>query len=131
MTIWLELICGLASGVLAGMFGVGGGILLVPAMVIVLAFAQHTAQATSLAAMIPAIAVGGLRQFRYGNVHLRSGLIIGVFSLAGVAVGTLCATALPNSALRLMFAGMLVLLAVRLAVDARRARGGLRRGAPR
>jgi hypothetical protein len=131
VTIWLELICGVASGVLAGMFGVGGGILLVPAMVLVLAFPQHTAQATSLAAMIPAIAVGGVRQFHYGNVHLRSGLIIGACSLAGVAVGTVCATALPDSALRVMFAGMLALLAVRLAVDARRARGGLRRDTPR
>jgi uncharacterized membrane protein YfcA len=131
VTLSLELICGAASGVLAGLFGVGGGILLVPAMVIVLGFPQHTAQATSLAAMIPAILVGGRRQFRYGNVHLRSGLIIGVWSLAGVAVGTVCATALPDSALRVLFAGMLVLVAARLAVDARRSRRTTRREAPR
>jgi uncharacterized membrane protein YfcA len=85
MTVLLELGCGLAAGVLAGMFGVGGGILLVPAMVLVLSLSQHTAQATSLAAMIPAIFVSGVRQSRYGNVHLRSGLVIGVCSLAGVA----------------------------------------------
>jgi uncharacterized membrane protein YfcA len=123
MTAVVELVCGLSAGVLAGMFGVGGGILLVPVMVIVLSLSQHTAQATSLAAMIPAILVSGVRQSRYGNVHLRSGLVIGVCSLAGVAGGTAAATSLPDSALRVLFAVMLALVAVRLAVDVRTARG--------
>jgi uncharacterized membrane protein YfcA len=123
MTVLVELGCGLTAGVLAGMFGVGGGILLVPAMVLVLSLSQHTAQATSLAAMIPAIFVSGLRQSRYGNVHLRSGLVIGVCSLAGVAGGTAAATSLPDSVLRVLFAVMLALIALRLAIDVRVARG--------
>jgi uncharacterized membrane protein YfcA len=122
MTVVLELLCGLAAGVLAGMFGVGGGILLVPAMVLVLSFSQHTAQATSLAAMIPAILVGAARQTRYGNVQLRSGLTIGVWSLLGVGVGTACAVALPGTSLRLLFAMMLAVVALRLALDVRATR---------
>jgi uncharacterized membrane protein YfcA len=122
MTVPLELLCGLAAGVLAGMFGVGGGTLLVPAMVLVLSVSQHTAQATSLAAMIPAILVGAVRQSRYGNVELRSGLTIGVWSLLGVAAGTACAVSLPSASLRVMFAMMLAVVAVRLVVDVRSTR---------
>ncbi len=63
---------GIAAGLLSGMFGVGGGILFVPALFFVADLSQLEATATSLAAMIPVVAVGTWRQHRYGNVNGRA-----------------------------------------------------------
>ena len=116
----LAAILGFAAGGLSGMFGVGGGILFVPTLVLVLDLTQLEGQATSLAAMIPVVAVGAWRQHRYGNVRWRSAAVIGVLSIAGVAGGTVVATSLSDNALRKLFALLLVLVAVQLVRSARR-----------
>jgi len=116
----LAAILGFAAGGLSGMFGVGGGILFVPTLVLVLDLSQLEGQATSLAAMIPVVAVGAWRQHRYGNVRWRSAAVIGVLSIAGVAGGTVVATSLSDNALRKLFALLLVLVAVQLVRSARR-----------
>jgi uncharacterized membrane protein YfcA len=116
----LAAILGFAAGGLSGMFGVGGGILFVPTLVLVLDLSQLEGQATSLAAMIPVVAVGAWRQHRYGNVRWRSAAVIGVLSIGGVAAGTVVATSLSDTALRKLFALLLVLVAVQLVRSARR-----------
>jgi uncharacterized membrane protein YfcA len=116
----LAAILGFAAGGLSGMFGVGGGILFVPTLVLVLDLSQLEGQATSLAAMIPVVAVGAWRQHRYGNVRWRSAAVIGVVSIGGVAAGTLVATSLSDDVLRKLFALLLVLVAVQLVRSARR-----------
>ena len=116
----LAAILGFAAGGLSGMFGVGGGILFVPTLVLVLDLSQLEGQATSLAAMIPVVAVGAWRQHRYGNVRWRSAAVIGVLSIVGVAGGTVVATSLSDNALRKLFALLLVLVAVQLVRSARR-----------
>jgi uncharacterized protein len=110
----LAVVLGLAAGVLSGMFGVGGGVLFVPTLVIVLDQTQLSAQATSLAAMIPVVVVGAWRQHRYGNVRWRSALVIGVASAAGVAGGAAVATQLPDYVLRRLFGVLLLLVAAQL-----------------
>jgi hypothetical protein len=105
---------GVAAGVLSGMFGVGGGILFVPTLVLVLDHTQLEAQATSLAAMIPVVALGAWRQHRYGNVRWRAAALVGLTSAAGVAGGALLADALSDDLLRKLFAGLLVLVAIQL-----------------
>ncbi|HLM33504.1 MAG TPA: sulfite exporter TauE/SafE family protein [Gaiellaceae bacterium] len=105
---------GFAAGGLSGMFGVGGGILFVPTLVLVLDLSQLEGQATSLAAMIPVVAVGAWRQHRYGNVRWRSAAVIGVLSIGGVAAGTVLATSLSDDVLRKLFASLLVLVAIQL-----------------
>jgi uncharacterized protein len=105
---------GFAAGVLSGMFGVGGGILFVPTLVLVLSLAQLEAQATSLAAMIPVVAVGAWRQSRYGNVRWSAALFVGLASGIGVGGGAVLAAALSENVLRKLFAGLLVVIAVRL-----------------
>jgi hypothetical protein len=110
---------GLAAGVLSGMFGVGGGILFVPTLVLVLDQTQLSAQATSLAAMIPVVAAGTWRQHRYGNVRWRTTAVVGVASIPGVFAGAAIATALPDDVLRKLFAGLLVLVAFQLVRQAR------------
>ncbi len=114
-TILLAVSLGFVAGVLSGMFGVGGGILFVPTLVIVLDQAQLAAQATSLAAMIPVVLVGAYRQHRYANVLWRPALIIGITSAAGVAAGTVLADALPEHVLRKLFAVLLLFVAAQLA----------------
>jgi uncharacterized protein len=116
----LAAILGFAAGGLSGMFGVGGGILFVPTLVLVLDLSQLEGQATSLAAMIPVVAVGAWRQHRYGNVRWRSAAVIGVLSIGGVAAGTLVATSLSDDVLRKLFASLLVLVAIQLVRSARR-----------
>jgi len=111
---------GLAAGVLAGLFGVGGGILFVPALTIVLGLEQHHAQGTSLLAILPTVAVGAWRQHRYGNVRWKPALVLGLAGIAGVVGGGFVAESLPGNVLRRLFATLLVLTAVQLAWRARK-----------
>jgi uncharacterized membrane protein YfcA len=113
-TVALAVALGLAAGVLSGMFGVGGGILFVPTLVIVLDQTQLSAQATSLAAMIPVVVVGAWRQHLNGNVRWRPALVIGVASAAGVAGGAAVATQLADDVLRRLFGVLLLLVAAQL-----------------
>ena len=106
---------GFLAGVAGGMLGVGGGILFVPALVFFLDQSQLEAESTSLLAIVPVAALGVWRQHRYGNVHLREGLIVGVLSLVGVLIGTAAANELSERALELSFAGLQLVFAAGLA----------------
>ena len=118
-TILLALLLGFAAGVLAGFFGVGGGILFVPTLV-GLGLSQLDAEATSLLAILPTVAAGTWRQRRYGNVRWQSAVVLGGSSIAGVAAGVQIATALPEDTLRRLFAVLLLGVAAQLAWRARR-----------
>jgi uncharacterized membrane protein YfcA len=106
---------GLLAGGLAGLTGVGGGILFVPALVLVLGQGHLAAEATSLLAILPVALMGALRQRRYGNVRLRDAAVIALISPVGVVAGVVLANALPERALRVGFALLLVATAARLA----------------
>ena len=86
-TVCLAILLGIAAGVLAGMFGVGGGILFVPALV-VLGLDQLEAQGTSLLAIIPTVVVGTLSQRRYGNLRARTAVVVGLASIVGSRGGS-------------------------------------------
>jgi uncharacterized protein len=118
VTYALAIVLGLAAGVLAGMFGVGGGILFVPTLV-ALGLDHHDATGTSLLAIIPTALVGTWRQSRYGNVRWRGALVIGVAAAAAAQGGVALAEALSDATLRRLFAGFLVLVAVQIAWRAR------------
>ena len=116
----LALALGLAGGLLAGLFGVGGGIVFVPALTLGLGLTQLSAEATSLAAIVPVVAVGSFRQHRSQLVEWRSAALIGGSSLVGVLAGAEIALNLPESILRRAFALFLVLAAAQMALRARR-----------
>jgi len=116
----IAIAAGLAAGVLAGLFGVGGGILFVPALTIVLGLEQHHAQGTSLLAILPTVAVGAWRQHRYGNVRWKPALVLGLAGIAGVVGGGFVAESLPGNVLRRLFAALLVLTAIQLTWRARK-----------
>jgi uncharacterized protein len=106
---------GLAAGVVAGLLGVGGGVLFVPALVFFVGLGQHQAEATSLLAIVPVALAGTYRQDRYGNVRRNDALLLGVLSLVGAAAGVALANALSGAALRDCFAAFMVLVAAQLA----------------
>jgi uncharacterized membrane protein YfcA len=120
MTIALVVVIGMAGGVFAGLFGVGGGILFVPTLALVLGLTQLHAEASSLLAILPTSIVGTWRQRRYGNVDLRAALVIGLGSIGGVQAGVVLAEALPESVLRRLFGVLLLLTAAQLAWRTRR-----------
>ena len=113
-TIIAALAAGIAAGILAGLFGVGGGILFVPALA-ALGLGQLSAEATSLVAVIPTVLVGAYRQHGYGNVRIKTACILGVSSVAGVYVGVLVALAADESHLRKLFGLLLLATAAQLA----------------
>jgi hypothetical protein len=109
------ILIGLVAGVAAGMLGIGGGALFVPALVIFLGLNHVDAEATSLLAMIPVAFVGAWRQHRYGNLRLRDGVVVGLLAAAGAVVGVAVANAVPERALEVGFAVFLLFVAVQLA----------------
>jgi uncharacterized protein len=111
---------GVAAGIVAGMLGVGGGVLFVPALVILLGLDQHQAEATSLLAIVPVAIVGTYTQDRYGNVRRHDALLLGVLSVAGAGAGVALANALSGTVLRDAFAALMVLVAAQLVRRVRR-----------
>ena len=105
---------GLAAGIIAGLLGVGGGVLFVPGLVFFLGLNQHHAEATSLLAIVPVALVGTYRQDRYGNVRRADALTLGLLSLAGAAAGVALANALSGTVLRDAFAALMVIVAAQL-----------------
>lgn len=106
---------GLIAGVISGLLGVGGGVILVPGLVILLGLSQHEAEGTSLLAIIPVVLVGAISQRRYGNVRSEDAVVIGLLSVGGAAAGVVLANALSGSALRVAFATLMLVIAFRLA----------------
>ena len=115
---------GVAAGLVAGMLGVGGGILFVPALVLVLGLSQIHAEATSLLAIIPVCLLGAWRQRTYGNVRLADGITIGVLSALGAFGGVAAANSLSGRTLRVAFAILLLATAAHLARRALRTDSG-------
>ena len=111
---------GLAGGLVGGLLGVGGGVLFVPALAIFADQTQLEAESTSLLAIVAVAAVGTWRQHGYGNVRLADGLVIGLLSPLGVALGVIVANAVSERTLELAFAALLVFVAVQLLVRAER-----------
>jgi uncharacterized protein len=104
----------LVGGMIGGVLGVGGGIVFVPALAIILDEPQLQAEATSLLAIVPVAIVGTWRQHRHGNVRVREGMLIGVVAVPGVAAGVVVANAVPERALELAFAGLVLFVALQL-----------------
>ena len=102
------------------MLGVGGGIIFVPALVILLGDSQLEAESTSLLAIVPVAIAGVIRQRGYGNVRMRDGITIGLLSIPGVAIGVLVSNAVPQRALEIGFAGLLLVVAAQLVLRAYR-----------
>jgi uncharacterized membrane protein YfcA len=105
---------GTLAGLFSGLFGIGGGSVIVPLLVLWLAYEERVATGTSLAAIIFVASFAAALQGLYGNVKLLDALLVGVPALAGVLIGTRLQQRVPSRTIALMFAALLVLTAVEL-----------------
>jgi uncharacterized protein len=110
---------GALAGTLAGVLGVGGGILLVPFLVLAVGLTQHEAEATSLLVILPTAVAASLALRRRDVGDLPVALALGTVGAIGAVAGALLALALPADALRLVFAVLLAIAGLRLVHDAR------------
>lgn len=102
-TLWL-LVTGLIAGVAAGFFGIGGGLIIVPALVYLMGFSQHKATGTSLACLLPPLGIGAVYEYhKKGNVDINAALVIGVMLLLGGWLGGRYANQLKGPQLSLGF----------------------------
>ena len=114
MTYFVAVLLGAFAGILAGLFGVGGGILFVPTLTWI-GLTQVHAEASSLLAIIPTVLVGVWRHQHSGTVRWRAALTIGLASVGAAVGGAAVAVTLPESVLKRLFAILLVLTAVQIA----------------
>jgi len=111
------------AGVLAGLLGVGGGILLVPFLVLAVGMTQHEAEATSLLVILPTALAASLALRRRDIGDLPAALAVGAVGAIGAVSGARLALALPGELLRLLFAALLAFVGARFIRDARTTRG--------
>src|SRR4051794_32493538 len=109
-------VIGTAAGVFSGLFGVGGATVLVPLLVLWLAYGEREATGTSLAAIVVIAAAAAAVQAGYGNVHVDKGLLVGLPAVVGVVAGTSLQQRVPQKAISLCFAALLVITAITLLV---------------
>jgi hypothetical protein len=105
---------GTLAGLFSGLFGVGGGSVIVPLLVLWLGYEEHAATATSLAAIVFIAGFAALTQGLYGNVDVVDAILIGIPAVIGVVMGTRLQQRLPARTVALLFAGVLVLSAIEL-----------------
>jgi uncharacterized protein len=105
---------GTAAGLFSGLFGVGGGSVIVPLLVLWLGYQERAATATSLAAIIFIAGFAAATQGLYGNVHVLDAVLVGVPAVAGVLLGTWLQQRVHSRAISLMFAAVLIASAVEL-----------------
>lgn len=111
----LLLVIGIITGVVAGMFGIGGAIVMVPALVFIMGFSQHMAQGTSLAVMLPPIGIiATWNYWKAGQVNLKFALILAAAFLVGSYFGSKLALNIPQDILKKLFGVLLLLVAAKM-----------------
>jgi uncharacterized membrane protein YfcA len=111
----IVLLLGLGVGVLVGLLGIGGGVVLVPALVYLLRMDQHMAQGTSLFILLPPLGLGALREYwKQGQVDLPAGILCALGMLVGGYLGGLISVPLPSRQLKGLFGCFLVMAALLL-----------------
>lgn len=109
-------VCGTAAGLFSGLFGVGGGTVIVPLLILWLGFGAREATGTSLGAIVLIAATAAVAHGAYGNLHVGDALLIGLPAVGGVIVGTVLQQRVRPEAVSVVFALLLVVSAVDLVV---------------
>lgn len=120
-TILLIMVIGLTAGILSGILGVGGGVIMVPAMVMLLGFTQHQAQGTSLAVLaVPVTFIGAYNYYKAGNasgeyvIDWKVALIMALLFVLGAFLGSKVAVNIDEKLLKRIFGGILVVIAFKM-----------------
>jgi len=115
MEILGSIIIGLFAGAASGLFGIGGGLIMVPALVYFFQLTQHQAQGTSLAVLtLPVVLLGTLKYYNEGNVQLKMAAFIGVSFILGAYGGSVLVHKLSDPMLKKIFGGLLFVVSIRM-----------------
>ena len=113
--VWLALLVGVVIGVVSGIVGIGGGVLFIPALILLFGMDQHKAQGTSLGALLAPVGIFAFYEYyRHGNADLRVALLLAAGFLVGGYFGAVAAQYIPELWLRRIFAIMLVVIGGRM-----------------
>lgn len=116
-TIITLILIGISAGVFSGMFGVGGGIIIVPSLVFFLSMTQHTAQGTSLGVLLfPIVALAAYNYFKTGNMDFKASIIIAAAFLIGGYFGSKFSLSIDELLLKRLFAILLIVFAVKMLI---------------
>ena len=115
LTILIVIVIGIAAGFLSGLVGVGGGIIIVPALVYFLNFSQHTAQGTSLGLILLPVGILGVMQYyKQGHIDLVVVGILAVGFLIGSLFGSKFSLSLPQETIKKVFAVLMIIIAIKM-----------------
>jgi uncharacterized membrane protein YfcA len=113
--ILIAIAIGFVAGILSGLFGIGGGLVIIPSLIYILKFNQHLAQGTSLVALLlPVGLLAVIKYYKSGNVDIKVGLLIGLGLFIGAFVGAIFANNLSDTTMRKAFAAFIVLVGIKL-----------------
>lgn len=114
-SIILYILIGIAAGILSGMFGIGGGIIIVPALIYLCGFSQLKAQGTSLAVLLPPVGIlAFIQYYKKGQVNVQAGILIVIFLVAGSVFGAKFAQNLPTDILKKGFGVLMILISLKM-----------------
>lgn len=113
--IILFILIGIIAGILSGMFGIGGGVIVVPALIYLCGFSQLKAQGTSLAILLPPVGIFAfLQYYKNGEVDLKAGLLIVVFLVLGSVLGAKIASNISTDILRKSFGVLMIIISLKM-----------------
>jgi len=114
-TILIIVVLGLITGFMAGMLGIGGGIIVIPALVMIMGFTQQSAQGTSLAMMLPPVGIFAvMNYYKAGHVDLKVAAILACVFIIGSIFGSRLAVKIPQDVLKKVFGVFLIVVAIKM-----------------
>jgi len=114
-TFFVLVLIGLSAGVLGGMFGVGGGLIIVPALMLALSLGPKEAQGTSVAVMLPPIGIlAAINYYKAGYLNMKYALVIAIAFILGGWFGSKLAIAMPDATMKRIFAGFMLLTSLKM-----------------
>jgi uncharacterized protein len=112
---FIIILIGFMAGILSGTLGIGGGIVVVPGLILILGFTQHQAQGTSLVMMVPPVVIlAAYNYYKHGHVNIQTALILIFAFIAGAYLGSILAVNLPDKILRRVFGFFMLFVAVKM-----------------
>ena len=113
--VLILIVIGIITGIMAGMLGIGGAVIMIPALVYLLGISQQTAQGTSLAVMLPPIGIiAAYNYYKAGHANIKFAIILAVFFIVGSYFGSKLAIKIPENTLKKIFGVLLLLVAAKM-----------------
>tara|TARA_Y100001970_G_C14092959_1_gene781047 strand:+ start:508 stop:879 length:372 start_codon:yes stop_codon:yes gene_type:complete len=116
--MFLYILIGIAGGFMSGFMGIGGGLIMVPLLVILAKFTQHMAQGTSLAVLtLPVVIFGAYQYYQEGNINMNAAITIAIFFCIGIFLGSKTAHMLSSENLKIIFGFLMIFIGIRMIIN--------------